>query len=130
MDNHRAVRVLCVEDDDNIRSNAVEALRDAGFEVLEAHNGDCAMDLIADPDSVDIVFTDVAMPGKWDGVDLVEQIRRQHPTMPVIVTSGYAAHLQTRLRKLSPPTVFISKPYMLSEIVRTMEKLTGHTASE
>jgi CheY-like chemotaxis protein len=60
-----------------------------------------------------------------DGVDLVERIRLNHPTMPVIVTSGYARELSKHLQKLAPPTVFIKKPYRLSEIVRTLEKLTS-----
>ena len=124
----RAFRVLCVEDDDNIRLNAVEALKDAGFEVLEAQDGDSAFALFLDPDSVDVVFTDVVMPGHWDGVDLVERIRRDHPNMPVIVTSGYALHLGARLGKLAPPTVFIGKPYSLSQLIRTLKTLTACTA--
>lgn len=125
MASQHPLRVLCVEDDDNIRLNAVEALQDAGFEVLEAPNSDRAMDLIHNPDSVDVLFTDVVMPGNCDGLDLVEKIRLDHPSMPVIVTSGYALHLAKRLSKLSPPTVFISKPYRLADIVRTLEALTA-----
>jgi DNA-binding NtrC family response regulator len=119
----KTLRILRVEDDDNIRFNAVEALTDAGFEVLEAEDGDKAMALIQDPDSVDLVFTDVTMPGKWDGVDLVEQIRLDHPTMPFVVTSGFALNLSARLSKLTAPTVFINKPYSLSDVVATLEKL-------
>ena len=117
-------KILCVEDDDDIRSNAVEALQDAGFDVLEAQNGEEAIALIANPDSVDAIFTDVVMPGNWDGVDLVQRVRIDHPKMPVVVTSGYAAKLGARLEKLSPPTIFIHKPYRLSEVVNTLERLT------
>jgi CheY-like chemotaxis protein len=124
VDNH-VLRVLCVEDDDSIRLNAVEALKDAGFEVLEAQNGDRAMDLVIDPDGVDVVFTDVVMPGKWDGVELIERIRLDHPGIPVVVTSGYSMHLEKRLGRLRPPAVFIRKPYSLSDVVRTLEKLTA-----
>ena len=119
----KTLRILCVEDNDDIRFNAVEALTDAGFEVLGAEDGDKAMALIRNSDSVDLVFTDVAMPGKWDGVDLVEQIRLDHPTMPVVVTSGFARNLSARLSKFTAPTVFISTPYRLSEVVTTLEKL-------
>ncbi len=122
VENH-VLRVLCVEDDDSIRLNAVEALKDAGFEVLEAENGDSAMDLVLDPDGVDVVFTDVVMPGRWDGVDLIEKIRLDHPGMPVVVTSGYSLHLEQRLGRLRPPAVFIGKPYSLSDVVKTLEKL-------
>jgi CheY-like chemotaxis protein len=120
---NQQLRILCVEDDDIVRLNAVEALKDAGFDVLEAEDGDRAMALMEEPDSVDIVFTDVAMPGQFDGVDLVEKIRLTHPAMPVLVTSAYALHLSNRLRKLSPPTVFIIKPYSFSHIIEVLEKL-------
>ena len=123
MTNHVS-RVPCV-DDDNIRANTLEGLKDAGFDVLEAHNGDRAMALMLDTDTVDIVFTDVATCGKWDGVDLVEQIRRTHPAMPVLVTSGHAHKLAARHGKLSPPTVFMSKPYSLFLVVKALEKLAG-----
>ena len=123
MTDKNSLKILCVEDDDNIRFNAVEALQDAGFKVLEAENGDQAMALIQDPNAVDLVFTDVTMPGKLDGVDLVEQIRLDHPTMPVIVTSGYARNLTDRLHRLNAPTIFISKPYSLSEVVTTLQIL-------
>ena len=123
------IRVLCVEDDDNIRLNAVEALKDAGFSVLEARDSDQVMALIRDPDSVDVVFTDVAMPGNWDGVDLVDEIRRNHPFMPAIVTSGYASELAGRLKMLVPPTVFINKPYRLSQMVQTLGKLVADAVS-
>ena len=125
MNGEKALRVLCVEDDEIIRFNAVEVLTDAGFDVLEARDSDEAMALILDPDSVDIVFTDVTMPGQWDGVDLVENIRRHHPTMPVIVTSGYAKNLTSRLGRLTEPTVFVGKPYHMDEIVGTLERLVS-----
>jgi CheY-like chemotaxis protein len=123
MNTQTPLRILCVEDDVFIRSNAVEALKDAGFEVLEAQNSDEALELMGHPDSVDVLFTDVRMPGKWDGVDLVEQIRANHPNMPAVITSGYALHLSRRLNKLSPPAIFIGKPYSLSEVVNTLKEL-------
>jgi CheY-like chemotaxis protein len=67
MARQETIRILCVEDDDTIRLNAVEALKDAGFDVLEAQDGDRAMALTMGPDAVDVVFTDVAMPDKWVG---------------------------------------------------------------
>jgi DNA-binding NtrC family response regulator len=126
MNTSRAARILCVEDDRTIRENTSEALRDAGFEVLEAEDGHAAMNILTDPSVVDILFTDVKMPGSLDGVDLVNSVRAEHPAIPVVITSGYASGLSERLRALIPPTVFISKPYCLNEVVDILKALTAN----
>jgi DNA-binding NtrC family response regulator len=125
MANNAPIRVLCVEDDDNIRQNAVEALQEAGFDVLEAQDGARAAALMVDPDSVDILFTDVTMPGSLDGLELATAIRKIHPHMPLVVTSGFGLDLSRRLRKIAPPIAFISKPYSLTEIVSVLKAVAG-----
>jgi DNA-binding NtrC family response regulator len=119
-----STRILCVEDDIYVRLIAAEALRDAGFYVIEAENGDEAVHFLAGPEGIDALFTDVRMPGTLDGIDLATQIRRDYPKMPVLVASGYADHVVARLRTLEPPTVFISKPYNLGKMVATLKELT------
>ncbi len=125
MSNHLHNRILCVEDDDFVRHNAVEALSDAGFDVLEARDTEEALKLLVEPNGVDALFTDVRMPGRLDGLDLVEHVRREHPAMPVLVASGYAHQLTARLRSVAPPARFIGKPYSLAKVVRTLEELTA-----
>ncbi len=116
-------RILCVEDDANVLLVAAEALRDAGFDVVEASNADQAMDIIENPENIDVIFTDVRMPGSLDGIDLVAHVRREHPEMPFLVVSGYANQLSERLGTLAPPTRFISKPYSLETVVKTLQEL-------
>ena len=96
-----AVRVLLVEDEALIRLVTAEMLRDEGFEVFEARDGDEARALLNDPDTFDVLFTDVRMPGTLDGIDLVLLVRRRHPTIPVLVVSGYAANIMHRLTGLA-----------------------------
>ena len=118
------LRVLLVEDEALIRLVTAEMLRDEGFEVFEARNGDEARALLNDPDGFDVLFTDVQMPGTLDGIDVALHARRRHPAIPVLVVSGYAANIMRRLSGLQPPAVFISKPYSLAEVLGVLRRLT------
>jgi CheY-like chemotaxis protein len=120
-----AVRVLLVEDEGVIRLVTAEILRDEGFEVIEAWDGREAARLLDGLDGVDVLFTDVQMPGTLDGIDVAVHARRRHPAIPVLVVSGYTAQLMSRLAVLSPPAVFIHKPYDLEEIVEVLRRLTS-----
>lgn len=115
------MRVLLVEDESLVRMATAEMLRDEGFEVTEAWNGDEAAGL---QDSFDVLFTDVQMPGALDGIDVAMQLRQHDPTLPVLIVSGYAADLTSRLGELHPPAVFIGKPYDLPEIVAALHRMT------
>jgi len=118
-------RVLLVEDEVLIRLVTAEMLRDEGFEVVEAQHGDEACALLDDADDFDVLFTDVRMPGTLDGIDVALHARRRHPAIPVLIASGYAAHLVRRLSMLIPAAVFISKPYSLAEVLDVITRLTG-----
>ncbi len=118
-----AARVLLVEDEVLIRLVAAEMLRDEGFEVFEAGDGDAARGLLDGSDGFDVLFTDVRMPGTLDGIDVAMHARRRHPVIPILVVSGYAAHLAKRLGVLDPATVFMSKPYSLVEVLAVLQGL-------
>ena len=118
-------RILLVEDEGLIRLIAADLLQDEGFEVVEACDGDEAARLLDGPAGFDALFTDVQMPGSHDGVDVVMHARRRYPAIPVLVVSGYAPRLISRLSVLDPVAVFIGKPYDLAEIVKTLSRLTG-----
>jgi CheY-like chemotaxis protein len=122
-------RVLLLEDDDPIRMLMADHLRDEGFQVTEARDGDEAVLLLNEPNRFDMLLTDVRMPGALDGVDVAEFVRQHFPDMPVLITSGYAAQMVSRIRALGPPTVFINKPYNLNEVVDILRRLTGNVGS-
>ena len=117
-------RVLLVEDEGLVRLTTAEILRDEGFEVVEAWDGDEAVRLLDGPGSFDALFTDVRMPGTRDGIAVAVHARRRHPAIPVLVVSGYVAQLIDRLGVLDPAAVFISKPYDLDDIVVALRRLT------
>ena len=119
-----ARRVLLVEDEGLIRLMIAETLRDEGFDVVEAENGDEVISLLDRVDSFDVLFTDLQMPGKLDGIDVAVYARNRNPAMPVLVVSGVdAKRVMSRLNVLEPPAVFINKPYSPQEIVETVRRL-------
>ncbi|TPG46055.1 response regulator [Roseomonas nepalensis] len=120
-----SVRVLFVEDEDLIRLIMKEFLQENGFEAVEVWNGEEAVRLLDGPDGFDVLFTDVQMPGALDGIAPAEQARRRCPEIPVLVVSGYAENLVSRLRNLDPPAVLMSKPYDLAVVADTLRRLTG-----
>ena len=120
-----AARILLVEDEGVIRMVTSEFLRDEGFEVTEAWNGDEAARLLDTTGPFDVLFTDVQMPGTLDGIDLAVHARHRHALIPLLVVSGYAARLVTRLGLLDPPAVFIGKPYHLRGVGDALRHLTA-----
>lgn len=119
-----AIRVLLVEDEGIIRMLTATFLRDEGFDVTEAWNGAEAAKLLDGAEAFDVLFTDVQMPGTLDGIDVAVRARLRNSTLPVLVVSGYAAQLVSRLGTLAPPAVFIGKPYDLDEIANALKRLT------
>jgi CheY-like chemotaxis protein len=86
--------VLVVEDDDGVRDFAVSVLRELGYRVLEAPNGDAAMAiLVAEEARIDLLFTDVVMPGALNGAELATAARERWPALHVLFTSGYTTRL-------------------------------------
>lgn len=119
----KQLHILCVEDDDLVRQMTAEGLRDAGYDVVEAKDGDEAIEQMRHSHHIDLVFTDVQMPGHLDGVGLVEKVRQDNPRMPVIVTSGNGYQLRERLQRFKSPLTFLSKPYTLSKVLETLAEL-------
>ena len=108
---------MVVDDEVLIRLLAVDVLHDAGFEVIEACSADEAVDLLAAGVAVDLLFTDVNMPGTMDGLDLTTYLKGAYPTLPIILTSGgVLAHV---LKEAGPAAVVV-KPYTEAELVRAV----------
>jgi CheY-like chemotaxis protein len=82
--------ILVVEDDDDVRGFAANVLRDQGYDVLEAVNGGVALVLLEQDLPIDLLFTDIVMPGEPDGVALAERARELRPNLPVLYTTGFA----------------------------------------
>ena len=109
--------VLVVEDDFVIRMGAMDIVRSAGHEALEARGSDEAIDILASRDDVDLLFTDVNMPGKMDGLQLAFYVHEQSPKVGIIVASGT---LVVQMNTLPPGARFFTKPYSEQEIAAEM----------
>lgn len=112
--------VLVVEDSTIIRIGALDLVRSAGYEALEACNADEAIRVLESRDDVDLVFTDVQMPGTMDGIKLSHYIRNRWPPVKLIVASG-----NTILEESSLPegSRFFAKPYNEHSITAAMARL-------
>ncbi|MGJ4885232.1 MULTISPECIES: response regulator [unclassified Bradyrhizobium] len=110
--------VLVVEDEGLIRANAVDMIRDLGFEVIEAADADQAISLLERCDRISVVFTDVQMPGSMDGLRLVAVIRDRWPPVALLVTSG-----QVTPSELPSGARFLAKPYGAEQLRSHLEAL-------
>jgi len=105
--------VLVVEDEALIRVLIADMLQDRGFKVLEAANANEAIEIIEKTNiEIDLVFTDVRMPGGMDGFGLVKWIQSSRPTIPVIVASGDIGEANDANRQ-QLGDMFLPKPYDL-----------------
>jgi two-component system, response regulator PdtaR len=103
---NNSLRILVVEDDAAIRRLTSYALRNAGFDVLEACTADEGVTGIAEAE-IDAIITDVEMPGALNGYDIAWQAHIQHPAAPVFVVSG---SIESDRRDLPPQVRFFDKP--------------------
>jgi CheY-like chemotaxis protein len=111
--------VLVVEDEALVRQMIAEELRDAGFHVLEADDGEAASTLLAAGGVVDVLFTDIRLPGPLDGWAVARLARALRATLPVIYATGYTVDRSAEV----PGAIFLHKPYLPSEVVATIGRL-------
>lgn len=120
----RVHRVLVVDDEFLIRAALVDHLTDHGFEVLQAENADQALALIRKDDRIDLVLTDVCMPGKMDGIALARWVSTHRPGIALIVASSESAKL-IAVSELSLGET-LKKPYefdkTIQRIFQTIER--------
>ena len=102
-------KLLIAEDDDFIRAMMAEFLRDCGYDVVEAGNADEAVAILESGTEIDLLFTDVKMPGSMDGCDLARRVREEWPDTRVILTSGYSSALFAAKSVTTDPV--LPKPY-------------------
>jgi CheY-like chemotaxis protein len=119
--------VLIVEDEFIVRLTIAEYLRDEGYEVIEAGTADEALDVFKSGIAIDLLFTDVRMPGTMDGCELARRVRSEWPETPVILTSGYSESLLSA-RSQSEDFV-VPKPYRPQAVLTTIRAVIGTTAS-
>ena len=116
----RRLVVLVVEDEALIRIAVADWLRESGIDCLEAADADEAVDIFRAHDDIDLVFSDVRMPGSMDGLDLARWLRSERPDVPVILTSANPLPLTAQFAAALP---FFRKPYDLCAVVARVREL-------
>lgn len=106
--------ILVVKDEILVRFTVADYLRDVGYSVIEAANAGEAIEVFASVEAVDVVFTDVQMPGVMDGLRLARWVQRHHPRTEVLVTSGKGDDVVSS--GLVADDAFFSKPYRLEAV--------------
>ncbi|OXS16798.1 hypothetical protein CGX12_01690 [Zobellella denitrificans] len=108
--------ILLVEDDAEVRRYAEIQLQRLGYTVLLAANGSSALQILRERQDIDLLFTDVMMPGGINGPELVEQTRCLHPHIKVLYSSGYAASTLLHQGRVAPEWQLLTKPYRRAEL--------------
>lgn len=120
--------ILVVDDEEALREVAVIRLEALGYKILSAENGDKALDVIKENEHVDLLFTDIVMPGSLDGYQLSMEALKLRPDIKILATSGFTKR-QDFITDVSGKEVtklknnLLSKPYNKSELASTVRKI-------
>ena len=110
-------RVLIVEDNPDVRGFAVDLLQDLGFEAQVADSAQAALELLSSGAAIDVIFSDVVMPG-MSGIELAKIVRERFPKLPVVLTSGYSHVL---VEEGQHGFAVIHKPYSAESVARALQ---------
>jgi CheY-like chemotaxis protein len=116
----RQKAILVVEDEELLRLYAADLLEEAGFEALEAADADAALALIRSRPDIRVLFTDIELPGKLDGMELARKIHEEWPHVLVLVTSGKQRPSRT---EMADDGRFLPKAYTRDEVIREINTL-------
>ncbi|HNB28581.1 MAG TPA: ATP-binding protein, partial [Alphaproteobacteria bacterium] len=120
--------ILVVEDNADVRKVVCQLLKDLGCEVIEAANASAALAILESSRPVDLLFSDIVMPGGMAGTELAQAARRLRPGLKTLLTSGFA---ESSIRAATPATEFddvLSKPYRRQDLVQKMTEILGRRA--
>jgi CheY-like chemotaxis protein len=108
--------ILVVEDDESVRLYSVEALRDLGYRVVEASDGSAALRLLESQSRIDLLFTDVVLPGGMTGAQVAARARELHPDLKILFTTGYARNAIFHHGRLDKGVQLLTKPFSFTDL--------------
>src|SRR5690606_31811247 len=111
--------VLLVEDDDEVAALTEEMLEHLGWRVTRASSAEAALGALANGRRIDLVLSDVMMPGGMSGLDLALEARKRRPNLPVVLTSGYAEGVRRQAEQAGIP--LLPKPFNLDTLAAVLE---------
>ncbi len=120
--------VLVVEDDDAVRELAVATLADLGYAVLKARDAEAALAIVESGAPIDVLFTDVVMPGPLKSTELARKARERLPNLAVLYTSGYTQNAIMRRDRIDDGAELLSKPYSREALARQLRHVLASRA--
>jgi PAS domain S-box-containing protein len=121
--------ILAVDDDAAVRATVVKQLRSLGYTVLEAESPAAALELLDTAGRVDLMFTDMVMPGGINGKKLAELARAKRPGLRVLLTSGFPGAFLSENVELDAGDALLSKPYRRADLARALEQALNQPGS-
>jgi signal transduction histidine kinase/DNA-binding response OmpR family regulator len=122
--------ILVVEDDPNVRATVVDTLTELGYNVLKSADAQSALNVLESGVHIDLLFSDVVMPGPLRSVDMARRAREMLPSLEVLFTSGYTENAIVHGGRLDPGVALISKPYRRDALARKVRSMLRAEASE
>ncbi|WP_371747495.1 PAS domain S-box protein [Caballeronia sp. Sq4a] len=117
--------ILVVEDDQKVQSTVIEMLTDLGYHVLKADNADQALVVLSSGVHIDLVFTDVVMPGSLKSPEMARRAVKMQPDLRVLFTSGYTHNAIVHGGRLDPGVELLSKPYSREDLAAKIRQMLG-----
>ena len=117
--------ILVVEDDEDVAAVAAETLKELGYQVVTALNAAQALEILSGNQPVDLLFSDVIMPGGTNGAQLAVEARRIRPELKVLLTSGYTAAALSFEHGLPNDLNVVGKPYQREELAKKLRLVIG-----
>jgi len=122
-------RILVVEDDAGVREVPVNILTDQGYQIVEASNGEEAINHLENGPAFDLLFTDIVLPGGMNGVDIATRAKQIQPGIKILFTTGYAESAIVERGHLDPSEVLVNKPYRRAELLEKVRSIIEKQAT-
>jgi len=122
--------LLIVDDETSLAEIAEESLQLLGYQVITANNGKQALEQLANNPGIDLLFSDVVMPGGINGFELAEQAKANYPKLKILLTSGYSEKVIARNGQARFETCLLNKPYTQNELAQRVRSLLDEPDSE
>ena len=123
---HGNETVLVVEDDEGMRQVGIRQMTELGYRTLEASSAKEALSLLDRNPNVDLLFTDVIMPGGMTGYELARAARKSYPKLKILLTSGYTAHGMATGFQEGESLELLAKPYRKSDLARKLRQVLSN----